>query len=112
LASAAIKLRDLLHPGLGLPSSERECDIPSLQQILAFLEAEVERRPVDNIDPLLPTIAERERLVSAINESPATDEFIDRTGEIIDALADKIAATAATSAEGIRRSGQVVGRRP
>jgi hypothetical protein len=49
LVSAAIKLRDLLHPELRLPSSERESDVPSLRQILAFLETETERRRVDRL---------------------------------------------------------------
>jgi hypothetical protein len=48
LASAVVKLRDLLHPDLGLPTSDREdLDLFSLQQVPAFLEAE--RRRVEHM---------------------------------------------------------------
>jgi hypothetical protein len=74
VASATVKLRDLLRPEvgfaeLGLPSSERESDVPSLRQILAFLETETERRRVERLavggiedDPVLALITERARL--------------------------------------------------
>jgi hypothetical protein len=40
LAGAAVKLRRLLHPELGLPAGEQETDIPCLHQILSVIEQE------------------------------------------------------------------------
>jgi hypothetical protein len=42
-----------------------------------------------------------EQFRRGIRRPAATDEFIDRSGKIIDAIEEKIAATVATSAEGI-----------
>ena len=38
LAGCAIKLRTLLHPEIGMESGDNEHDLPSLRQVLAFLE--------------------------------------------------------------------------
>jgi hypothetical protein len=40
LAGAAVKLRRLLHPDLGVDGTGKETDLPCLHQILAFLEGE------------------------------------------------------------------------
>jgi hypothetical protein len=48
LRAAIVKLRDALHPDLGLKACDRrDLDLLPLRQILAFLEAEVERRHGD-----------------------------------------------------------------
>jgi hypothetical protein len=66
LASAAIKLRDLLHPELGWPDSERpDHDIPSLRQILAFLDTEIaERGQAASIPPRRSTMRSQRRLLT------------------------------------------------
>jgi hypothetical protein len=40
LAGAAVKLRRLLHPDLGIAIGAGENDVPSLHQILAVIERE------------------------------------------------------------------------
>jgi len=44
LHGAAVKLRVILDPDIGIPSGESEVDIPGLQQVLAFIEREVAQR--------------------------------------------------------------------
>jgi hypothetical protein len=41
LAGAAVKLRRLLDPELGLEAGDRESDVPSLRQVLALIEREI-----------------------------------------------------------------------
>jgi hypothetical protein len=40
IAGAAVKLRTLLHPDVGIETRDHEHDVPSLRQILAVIEQE------------------------------------------------------------------------
>jgi hypothetical protein len=102
-----------LHPELGLPSCERECDIPSLRQVLAFVEAEVERRPVERLaiggieDPVLALITERAGLWAecelTVDEpgDQAFDARVDQTSEVTRALDERMVDMVAASPAGL-----------
>jgi hypothetical protein len=97
-----------LHPELGLPSCERECDIPSLRQVLAFVEAEVERRPVERLaiggieDPVLALITERAGLWAECELTvDSFDARVDQTSEVTRALDERMVDMVAASPAGL-----------
>jgi hypothetical protein len=82
LAGAAVKLRRMLDPNLGLANGEKDSDLPCLHQILAAIEREagqVQPAPISvatagGTDPLIPLGAERVRLVEQINAPGQVDD--------------------------------------